>query len=240
MNNYVYKYVLNGEIIYIGKTRDLKTRISTHGHAGDNIEKQFWEEINAAEVYYMKFPNGYMSDMAETILINKHKPKCNKAKLIDGFDRLRINMSEHDEDWIPYRLKHKPTSEPVSVNRYNDLLKKYEKLEQQYKRDEKKTEEMDLVTSRALCIVANLRKTIGSIERMRDSARADVDRYVKGSKKAEAKGKAHGLDIALDIIEGDIGNLDYKWVVGESDDLVSVDDYGIQIFREGKRVFAVI
>ena len=39
MPHYVYKYVLNDEIIYIGKTGHLKDRLAQHGTTGDNVDE---------------------------------------------------------------------------------------------------------------------------------------------------------------------------------------------------------
>ena len=84
MGHYVYKYVFNGEIIYIGKCdSDLDQRLAQHGKPGDNIEKKYWDDINASDIYYCTLANATMSDVVESELINRHKPKCNTAKKSD-------------------------------------------------------------------------------------------------------------------------------------------------------------
>lgn len=81
MGHYVYKYVLNNECLYIGKTdKDLKVRLSQHGKPGDNIASDYWDEINKAKVYYCEFADRHMTDIYETELIRRHNPKYNKAK----------------------------------------------------------------------------------------------------------------------------------------------------------------
>lgn len=83
MSHYVYKYVLNDEIIYIGKTdakRGLKSRLNAHAHSGDNIDSKYWGELKKATVYYCKLPNSVMADVVESELIRRYKPKCNKSK----------------------------------------------------------------------------------------------------------------------------------------------------------------
>lgn len=81
MGHYVYKYVLNKEIIYIGKTdAELKTRLSNHGKPGDNINELAWEDINNADIYYAELANEMMTDVVESELICKYKPKYNVAK----------------------------------------------------------------------------------------------------------------------------------------------------------------
>ena len=39
---FVYKYVFNGEVIYVGITKDLESRLSQHGRYGDNIDTEGW------------------------------------------------------------------------------------------------------------------------------------------------------------------------------------------------------
>ena len=81
MGHYVYKYVLNDEIIYIGKCDSmLCNRIYNHGRAGDNITPDAWEDINNSEVYYIVLANRIMSDIVESELIRRYKPKYNIAK----------------------------------------------------------------------------------------------------------------------------------------------------------------
>ena len=50
MGHYVYKYVFNGEIIYIGKCdSDLDQRLGQHGKSGDNIDKKYWDDIKSGK-----------------------------------------------------------------------------------------------------------------------------------------------------------------------------------------------
>ena len=77
---YVYKYVLNGEIIYIGKTTDLHTRIRQHARPGDNISPEAWPELRLATVYYFETPTETMADVIESELIRRYFPKWNRAK----------------------------------------------------------------------------------------------------------------------------------------------------------------
>lgn len=81
MGHYVYKYVLDNEIIYIGKNdTNLYSRLKAHGHAGDNLPREAWPEINNSKVFYFQTVNKYMSDVIESEMIRRHKPKWNKAK----------------------------------------------------------------------------------------------------------------------------------------------------------------
>lgn len=88
-NHFVYKYVYNGEIIYIGKTDGpLEDRLRQHGKNGDNIPSEYHEEINNSTIYYFRVANSIMSDVVESELIRRHNPRLNKAKKSewDGMD----------------------------------------------------------------------------------------------------------------------------------------------------------
>jgi hypothetical protein len=101
MGHYVYKYVFNGEIIYIGKCdSDLDQRLAQHGKSGDNIDKKYWDDINASDIYYCTLANATMSDVVESELINRHKPKCNTAKMSD-WDGLKLP----EPNWKKYYTK---------------------------------------------------------------------------------------------------------------------------------------
>ena len=82
MGHYVYKYVHNNEIIYIGKNdTDLYSRLRQHGKYGDNIPEEGWDEINNSDIFYCELPNAIMSDVVESELIRRYKPKYNKATI---------------------------------------------------------------------------------------------------------------------------------------------------------------
>lgn len=50
---FVYKYVFNEKVIYVGIIKNLESRLSQHGRYGDNIDKKGWSEIN--KKYFIKF-----------------------------------------------------------------------------------------------------------------------------------------------------------------------------------------
>lgn len=135
MGHFVYKYVYKGEIIYIGKNNtDLKSRLSTHGKNGDNIDKAIWEEINNSDIYYLEFDMAAIADAVETILISKYNPKGNKAKRGCDFGKYRIKYDEHEEDWKIFKKHIDPDNSKekhVEAKLYNYLLKKYNSLKEE-------------------------------------------------------------------------------------------------------------
>lgn len=77
---FVYKYVLNDEIIYIGKATNLDARIRQHARPGDNIPPEAWPDLRRAIIYYYETPNEIMADVVESELIRRYLPKWNRAK----------------------------------------------------------------------------------------------------------------------------------------------------------------
>lgn len=80
MNNYVYYFVdYNDEIIYVGRTNNLSRRMKEHfknGHLG----KECYEEVK--DIMYAETNDSkYDTEICETLLINKYKPKYNKEKV---------------------------------------------------------------------------------------------------------------------------------------------------------------
>lgn len=114
MGHFVYKYVLNDEIIYIGKNdTDLDSRLRTHGKPGDNISCVAWKDINAADIYYIKLYNATMSDVVESELIRRYQPKYNKAKKNSDWAGLPFVEPE----WIKYTRPIRKTLPQIKVDR---------------------------------------------------------------------------------------------------------------------------
>ena len=97
--HYIYKYVLNNNIIYIGKTdAGLENRLSQHGKPGDNITKDAWEELNVSEIFYATMANATMADVVESELIRRYQPKYNKAKM----DTAWAGLPFAEPEWTKY------------------------------------------------------------------------------------------------------------------------------------------
>lgn len=97
----VYKYVYNGEVIYVGKT-DAENGFSNRiqGHKKEN------ELFNKSDIYIYKCKDKTETDSLETILINAYKPMFNKMKLYD------YKIEPPELNWIPwenYRSNKKKT-----------------------------------------------------------------------------------------------------------------------------------
>lgn len=90
----VYKYVSNGNVVYVGKTdNDLKGRIDCHSK-----EKKFKPFLKSCEIFVAELKNGTETSVYEKLLINKYLPCLNvtdKHKETSG-----IEFSE--PKWIEY------------------------------------------------------------------------------------------------------------------------------------------
>lgn len=142
MGHYVYKYVLDNEIIYIGKNdTDLYSRLYQHGRSGDNIPQKAWDDINSSDIFYFETLDSNMSDFLESVLIHRHKPKYNSAKrgAWDGYDSIP------EPDWKPVpkipkgKIQKQDKDEknylkpPYTNTKKNSLKEQFKKLYQVYK-----------------------------------------------------------------------------------------------------------
>lgn len=92
--HYVYKYIYNGEIVYIGKNdTDLITRINQH-----KSEEKFAPYLSS-DIYYMSLNNEHDTDLMETLLINKYKPLLNVAKK----SNYELGIIFIEPEWKKYR-----------------------------------------------------------------------------------------------------------------------------------------
>ena len=132
MAHYVYKYVLNDEIIYIGKSNSdtLSDRLKYHGKMGDNIDASGWKDINVADIYYCELANAIMTDVVESELIRRYKPKYNKNKKSewDGLD-FELNWKKFDKSVLQpktQRKKEAKTTITLVLHRsLRDKVKRY-------------------------------------------------------------------------------------------------------------------
>ena len=108
---FIYKYVNNDIILYIGKTTNLKRRIGEHAteEKFQNIEFQ---------IYYFKCANSVEMDAYEYFLINKYHPQYNIA-LNDNNKHIQ-GLIEPEWKLYSYKPKTKTSKETIiNINDYN-------------------------------------------------------------------------------------------------------------------------
>ena len=97
MKYYVYKYVVNDEIIYIGLTNNIKRRVNEHA-SGEGIEAKFLPYLEDCIIYYHQCGNEVEMQSLEKILINIYKPILNIVDMQDGDSTIDIII-----DWVEYK-----------------------------------------------------------------------------------------------------------------------------------------
>lgn len=92
---YIYKYVYDHEIIYIGKTyRPLSERVYEHAQ-----EKKFLKYLDKALIYWFELDSKIEMDVSEKILINKYKPVLN---VVDNDDSVMQHTEFEEPEWKSY------------------------------------------------------------------------------------------------------------------------------------------
>lgn len=94
---YVYRFLdVDDNILYIGKTNNLESRIYQHFNNG-HLEEQCYNNVDKVE--YLDFKNESDQHISEIYLINKYKPIYNKRDKKDDTLNLELNINEN---WIYY------------------------------------------------------------------------------------------------------------------------------------------
>lgn len=113
MSNYIYKYIRNNEIIYIGKTINLTRRHKEH------LKEDKFKQSD--ELWYFTCKNKHLMDVYEIAFINKYHPILNIA---DNYNN--INFDVEEPEWIKY---NKNINIVKNNNIDNNNTKKYKDFE---------------------------------------------------------------------------------------------------------------
>ena len=90
MKYYIYKYVANEKIVYIGKTNDIVRRIKEHS-SGVGLEAKF-TQYSDAEIWYHECGNETEMSALESLLINYYKPELNEIDVEEGEPTVTFNI----------------------------------------------------------------------------------------------------------------------------------------------------
>ena len=96
MKYFVYKYVCDGEVIYIGKTDDIHRRIVEHA-SGQGLEEKFVPYLGRSDIYFHECSNEVEMSALERLLINQYKPKLNVVDIQDGYSTVVLEI-----EWLYY------------------------------------------------------------------------------------------------------------------------------------------
>ena len=113
MGYYIYKYVCDGEVKYIGKTVDMWRRFSNH-----KKETKFQNlNFTAQDVYYVECASKTQMDVLELLLINKYMPELNVvAKPKDNAVFTSV-CEMKDFEWLPLVDLEKPKTSKLKENK---------------------------------------------------------------------------------------------------------------------------
>lgn len=136
IKNCVYRFINNeGEIIYIGKAKNLIKRLNGHNH----LPKECYEEIQKIE--YCTFANEYEMDFAERYFIPKFHTKYNEI-LNDKEMSIEIDNLDKKE-WLEYN-KDKIKEERKREKELKKQREKEARREERRREKEAKLSEKEL------------------------------------------------------------------------------------------------
>ena len=109
----VYRYLnLNGEVIYVGKTDNLKRRFNEH--KSEDMYKECYK------VEYIELDNPADIEIYETYYINKYKPKYNSSKVYN----CKPSFFIPEQEWKLYYLNRRnDTRHSTEIKRYEEIFK---------------------------------------------------------------------------------------------------------------------
>lgn len=91
MHYFVYKYVCEGNVIYVGKTDDIHRRVVEHA-SGQGLEEKFLPYLERCDIYFHECGNEVEMSALERLLINQHKPILNVVDVQPGSSTVLLEM----------------------------------------------------------------------------------------------------------------------------------------------------
>ena len=132
IENCIYKFLnKNNEVIYVGKAKKLRDRLSAHCH----LSSEQYKEVE--NVKYTRFNDYNVLDFVECYYIQKYKPKYNKTfnkskeiYIIDKLDRKRWKY--FNEIDFEKKSKYKKLDEEREARELEYWNKKVNKISASY------------------------------------------------------------------------------------------------------------
>ena len=141
--NCIYRFLnKNNEILYIGKAKELNSRMNTHTH----LPKECYNQV--VKVEYCSFDSEYDMDFAERYYIPKLKPKYNTV-----YNNKEINFEIEIFDNITWNEFHKEKIKNKKVKEVKNVKKveKIKKVEKNKNKNEFKV--VDIHTLKILIFI---------------------------------------------------------------------------------------
>lgn len=129
---YIYRYIYNDEIIYVGKTkRELSQRILEHEN-----EIKFMPYLSACKIQYFETVTNVEMDIAEKYYINLYSPKLNVVDMEHAVFNFKLPTPNWlDYDARSYRIIHKQLTHISSKQNEKKLELELCLQEKEYERD---------------------------------------------------------------------------------------------------------
>ena len=120
MKSFIYKFIsYDGDIIYIGKTNDIKKRMKQHFGPYPHLPKECYEQVE--KIFIANVNSKYNSELLETYYINKYHPKYNSDKKYKEDDNnIELNIIEPEwKELIFKKIKTKMNSNGIEFLDFN-------------------------------------------------------------------------------------------------------------------------
>lgn len=118
---YVYRFLgENGELLYIGKTKNIDKRLKQHKQNG-HLKKEQYSKVH--EIQYLEVPTMNDAGILERYLISKEKPEFNTQFANEG--ECTTNLIICNAQWKPYVIADSNYSFVQKCNNYSSFMKEY-------------------------------------------------------------------------------------------------------------------
>lgn len=185
--NCIYRFInVDGEVIYIGRAKDLKSRLSGHNH----LPKKCYDETVYIE--YCEFETEGEVDIAERYYIPKYKPKYNTE-----FKNRSITFDLPELDNREWNLYIDKTNKEYEI-----FIKMYDKIKCLIPEKNIKYSKKDLEETKIICNETN--ETFRNIKEIMET----YPTISKGRLERHLKGKVG------EVLEGyfDVKRLTFKYI----------------------------
>ena len=175
LKNCIYRFLNNkGQVIYIGKAKDLKARMANHNHLSDEC----YEET--VKIEYCEFGTEDDIDLAERYLIPKYKPKYNTE-----FKQRELGMVIYSLENLNWKIYTDKNEASINVCEYvvdNNEIKRLSEEITELKISIDVMSEMLLEFSEDVQMKENLSKKINKVSKELKGKQLEKAKKVLGEK----------------------------------------------------------
>ena len=118
MSFYIYKHILNNEVVYIGKTINMKNRQKQHS------KDKFWFSDDLV-IEYTEVTDSMIMDIYEKYYINKYSPKYNIKDINCKYNKFFTNLEDLHFKTFSITDKAKIKTKTINID-VNDFAESFE------------------------------------------------------------------------------------------------------------------